>query len=101
ALSRGETRRLVIARAVLTAPDVLLVDEPDLGLDTDTFVRMLEFIRTRLPAATIIVAAHRSPPGVEFVLDLSRSEAAGTRVPADADVPPCTDGPTDDPRPGQ
>ncbi|WP_119296786.1 ATP-binding cassette domain-containing protein [Brevibacterium casei] len=95
ALSRGETRRLVIARAVLTAPDVLLVDEPDLGLDTDSFVRMLEFIRSRLPAATIIVAAHRSPPGVEFVLDLSRSEAAGTGVPADADVPTGTDGPTD------
>lgn len=95
ALSRGETRRLVIARAVVTAPDVLLVDEPDLGLDTGSFVRMLEFIRTRLPAATIIVAAHRSPPGVEFVLDLSRSEAAGTRVPADADVPTGTDGPTD------
>ncbi|MDH5149696.1 ATP-binding cassette domain-containing protein [Brevibacterium casei] len=95
ALSRGETRRLVIARAVLSAPDVLLVDEPDLGLDPDSFVRMLGFLRTRLPAATIIVAAHRTPPGAAFVLDLSRSEAAGTRVRSDADVPTGTDVPTE------
>ncbi|WP_137824804.1 ATP-binding cassette domain-containing protein [Brevibacterium sp. 2SA] len=70
ALSRGETRRLVIARAVLSAPDVLLIDEPDLGLDAHTFATVLAFVRTRLPEATIVYAAHSAPPGVEVTVDL-------------------------------
>ncbi|GAA1629248.1 MULTISPECIES: ATP-binding cassette domain-containing protein [Brevibacterium] len=70
ALSRGETRRLVIARAVLSAPDVLLVDEPDLGLDPHTFATVLAFVRTRLPEATIVYAAHSAPPGMEVTVDL-------------------------------
>lgn len=76
ALSRGETRRLVVARAVLSEPDVLLVDEPDLGLDAEAAARLLGFIRTRLPAATVILAAHRAPSDAEAILDLGSAEAA-------------------------
>lgn len=101
ALSRGETRRLVIARAVLAAPDVLLLDEPDLGLDPDSFARVLTFVRTRLPDATIIVASHHPPPGAALVLDLG-DHLDEARVPSDTDM--AAGAPTGDrdstPRPG-
>lgn len=75
ALSRGETRRLIIARAVLSRPDILLIDEPDLGLDADTYARVLGFVRDRLPGVTIILAAHSAPPAVTRVLDLGAASA--------------------------
>lgn len=98
ALSRGETRRLVIARAVLAAPDVLLLDEPDLGLDPESSARVLAFVRTRLPDATIILASHRPPSGAAPVLDLG-DHLDEARVPSDTDMPAGAGAPTSDERP--
>jgi ATP-binding cassette subfamily C protein CydC len=58
-LSGGETRRLVLARALLRHPKVLLLDEPTEGLDTQTAKKVLEGIRGWLPEAAIITASHR------------------------------------------
>ncbi|MCP9483601.1 ATP-binding cassette domain-containing protein [Shimia sp. CNT1-13L.2] len=58
-LSGGETRRLVLARALLRHPKVLLLDEPTEGLDTQTAKNVLEGIRGWLPEAAIITASHR------------------------------------------
>ena len=58
-LSGGESRRLVLARALLRHPRVLLLDEPTEGLDTETARKVLEGIRTWLPEAAIITASHR------------------------------------------
>ncbi|GAA6166021.1 amino acid ABC transporter ATP-binding/permease protein [Pelagimonas sp. KU-00592-HH] len=58
-LSGGETRRLVLARALLRHPKVLLLDEPTEGLDTQTAKKVLEGIRDWLPEAAIITASHR------------------------------------------
>ncbi|SFK05739.1 thiol reductant ABC exporter subunit CydC [Celeribacter neptunius] len=59
-LSGGETRRLVLARALLKQPSVLLLDEPTEGLDHPTAERVLAGIRAALPQAVILMAAHRA-----------------------------------------
>ncbi|WP_413751924.1 ATP-binding cassette domain-containing protein [Streptomyces sp. R-74717] len=56
ALSQGQRRRLVIARAVLRAPAVLLLDEPTAGLDDRTAVRMLTGVRRALPDSALVIA---------------------------------------------
>ncbi|MCB1357101.1 MAG: ATP-binding cassette domain-containing protein, partial [Maritimibacter sp.] len=58
-LSGGEARRLVLARALLRRPAVLVLDEPTEGLDTATSARVMAGLRTALPHAALLVAAHR------------------------------------------
>jgi ATP-binding cassette subfamily C protein CydC len=58
-LSGGEARRLSLARAILRRPAVLLLDEPTEGLDEATAAAVLQRIRTALPRAAILIAAHR------------------------------------------
>lgn len=58
-LSGGESRRLILARALLRQPKVLLLDEPTEGLDQQMATHVLQGIRSALPDAAIIIAAHR------------------------------------------
>jgi molybdate transport system ATP-binding protein len=43
-LSNGQTRRARIARALLTRPELLILDDPFLGLDTEGRVRVSELL---------------------------------------------------------
>ncbi|MGB7432744.1 MAG: ATP-binding cassette domain-containing protein, partial [Ahrensia sp.] len=64
-LSGGEGRRLALARALLRAPKLLLLDEPTEGLDAPLAKQVLNGLRAALPDTAILMAAHR-PEEVEF-----------------------------------
>jgi len=59
-LSLGEQQRLGIARAILQAPDYLLLDEATASLDEPAEAALYRLMQRRLPGATIISIGHRS-----------------------------------------
>lgn len=57
-LSRGFHQRLAIARALVHAPPVLLLDEPETGLD-ESALALLDELMLRAPDVTVLAATHR------------------------------------------
>jgi vitamin B12/bleomycin/antimicrobial peptide transport system ATP-binding/permease protein len=59
-LSLGEQQRLAVARAILHAPDYLLLDEATASMDEPSEDALYALMRTRLPNAAIVSIGHRS-----------------------------------------
>lgn len=57
-LSGGMQRRLNIALALIHDPQILILDEPEAGLDPQSRVRMREFIKGLSGNRTIILTTH-------------------------------------------
>jgi ATP-binding cassette, subfamily C, bacterial len=58
-LSGGERQRLVLARAVLRQPSLLILDEATAALDPDSEAELLQRLRAMAPRPAAIVVAHR------------------------------------------
>jgi ABC-2 type transport system ATP-binding protein len=71
-LSRGMQQKVALARALLTSPVLLLLDEPTTGLDPRSKLEVQEFIREMraLHDATILLCTH----------DMAEAESLADRV---------------------
>ena len=79
-MSTGEARRVLIARALVTSPEALLLDEPTTGLDLVVRSRFLESIRDiARQGTTLILVTHRVEeiiPEIESIVLLKRGRVA-------------------------
>jgi ABC-2 type transport system ATP-binding protein len=71
-LSRGMQQKVALARALLTAPVLLLLDEPTTGLDPRSKLEVQDFIRQvrQVHDATILLCTH----------DLDEAETLADRI---------------------
>jgi ABC-2 type transport system ATP-binding protein len=71
-LSRGMQQKVALARALLTSPVLLLLDEPTTGLDPRSKLEVQEFIKSvrKTHDATILLCTH----------DMTEAEALADRV---------------------
>jgi ATP-binding cassette subfamily B protein len=58
-LSGGQRQRIAIARALLKAPPILILDDALSAVDTDTESQILEALKNRRHHQTTIIIAHR------------------------------------------
>ena len=59
-LSAGQRQRLGIARALLLAPDILILDESTSSLDAVTETRVLDALLSHCAGTTIVAITHRA-----------------------------------------
>jgi molybdate transport system ATP-binding protein len=99
ALSSGQVRRARIARALLARPELLILDEPFVGLDTAgraEVTYLLENLLRQGLRLLLITRPHEIPPWVTHVLELGPlatvwqglREDYQTRLPAETAPPP-------------
>ena len=69
-LSAGQKRRLALARLLVSRAGLWLLDEPTLGLDTDSVARLGELMVAHRAAGGVIVAATHLPLPLKDAADL-------------------------------
>ncbi|HZZ83666.1 MAG TPA: ATP-binding cassette domain-containing protein [Anaeromyxobacteraceae bacterium] len=86
ALSHGELRRLLLARALVREPELLLLDEPCDGLDASSRAELLALLESLCRGGLhLVLASHHASdliPSIDHVLELEggRVRRAGPRA---------------------
>lgn len=85
--SKGMTRRLLLARALMTAPRLAILDEPTSGLDVTSSIELREIIKRYARAGTTVLLSSHNMLEVEFLSDrvalLKQGRLIATGTPAE------------------
>lgn len=85
ALSAGERQRVVLARAILRHPTILILDEPTSALDAGTEQIVAGRLRQALPGTTLIVITHK--PALAEIADMILTVENGLVVRHQSPIP--------------
>lgn len=66
-LSGGEAKRALLARALVSQPDLLLLDEPTAMVDVDAEAVIHQIIREQFHHVTLVMVTHHLPSIVDMV----------------------------------
>ncbi len=65
-LSGGEKSRVAIARALMAEYDILLLDEPFNGLDDETKLRTMKYVKEKTANKTVLLVTHNKNEAAYF-----------------------------------
>lgn len=71
-LSGGMRRRVALVRAMLAASEILFLDEPFKGLDSETKHKVIEYVRENIRGRTVIMVTHDEKEAAEMGGELVR-----------------------------
>ncbi|MFN4015245.1 MAG: thiol reductant ABC exporter subunit CydC [Reyranella sp.] len=74
-LSAGQARRLVLARALLRDPRILILDEPTENLDAATARRLIASLRAATQGRTVILITHDPRAAAQFTDEIVQMES--------------------------
>lgn len=66
-LSTGETRKVMLIRALTSRPDLLVLDEPFDGLDQDSLTWLQAHLRDLAPAVPMVIVLNRFDEHPDFI----------------------------------
>ena len=88
-LSGGEKRRLSVATALISAPELLILDEPTFGQDRGTWLGLVRLLRAALKRGVTLVSITHDPAFVaamgQRVVDLGQVGTRGATLADPAD----------------
>lgn len=88
-LSGGEKRRLSVATALISAPELLILDEPTFGQDRGTWLGLVRLLRAALERGVTLVSITHDPAFVaamgQRVVDLGQVGTRGAAPEASTD----------------
>ena len=79
-LSSGELRKYQLTRALLGGPEILVVDNPYIGLDAHTRALLTELLTALSASTTVVLVLSRAaeiPPFITHVIPVADGEAGG------------------------
>ena len=80
AFSGGELRRIAIARALLRAPQILILDEPTVGLDAEEASSLLSTIAGLSNATSVLIITHEPELPIAVDQDLWLDDGIVTTI---------------------